>query len=183
MLAKKWSLCKPQPLNLLVFLPVPFCWLHFLPPPPVFPQLLPSFSTFALPIYYSSTHFLANQSPAAFIFGVCILYILSYCLWLPSVILLCVISLSFTSIHWCFRLVSAHTWLRILWLSNRCRETALEEGWWFGASEPRISLVSTCSGCPSPILFCLLFFLIYPSKTLQSVTVGWQVARASVVLK
>lgn len=28
--------------------------------------------------------------------------------------------------------VCAHTWLRIIWLSNRCTMTALEEGRWFG---------------------------------------------------
>lgn len=73
--------------------PVPFCWLHFRPPPLLFPQLLLSFNTLVLPIYYSSlcgsTHFLVNQSLLLFFYlvyafctfchAVCDCHLLSFC--------------------------------------------------------------------------------------------------------
>lgn len=90
--------------------------LHFLslstrppllsPPPPPFITFLPSL--FIILYHVAAYPFLANQSSAAcfffFLFGVCILYSLPCCLWLPSValreskMLLC-ISPTFCFIH------------------------------------------------------------------------------------
>lgn len=50
------------------------------------------------------------------------------------------------------------------------------------AGEPCMCLVSTCAGFPL-LSFCLLFFLIYLSQTLQAVAMGWQAARANILLK
>lgn len=94
---------------------------------------------FALLIYYS-LHFLANQSSAVFMFGVCIVYNLlgccnchlsSFCvlifLFIDSLILCLSLSLSLS-----LCMYVSGSLLRIFRFLNRCRVTALEEGQWFG---------------------------------------------------
>lgn len=84
-------------------------------------------------------------------------------------------------VHLC-TCVRAHTWLRIILLSNRCMMTALEEGQWFGPVSHACLSYPPVLGIPL-LSFCPLFFLIYLSQTLQAVAAGWQSARAHILLK
>lgn len=138
-------------------------------------------------------HFPANQSSAAFLFCVGNLYSpchLPYCL---RVEWFCVFfSLSFHSFTQCsFSFVCMCVCLcACLWMHVRTHDwessgfqTDVQWQHLIWASEPHMSLVSTCAGYSSPLLFVSFFFLIYLSQTLQAVAVGWQAARASILLK